>query len=170
MGVRASGDRWGDRFGVVVKEPDWEIEREDIAVVGEAIRQLRDLRDRMAADRKEHDGLRDQLMHMLGARGGRVWDETSGLEAVIATKSRWEWDAQKLRETGELRDADIADCLVQSVDKKRVQALIEKGARERLMEGAKVQTKSYEVIEIKEMGKKSMRNVVRDAVKEARNG
>ena len=45
-------------------EPDWEIEHEDDAVVGEAIRKLRDLRDRMADDRKESDVLRDKLMHM----------------------------------------------------------------------------------------------------------
>ena len=139
-----------------MNEPDFEIEREDDAVVGDVIRQLRDGRDEEAALKKRNVALRDRLMQMLDERGGRVWDETSGLEAIITPKFRYEWDANLLRKTGELKDSEIADCLETVVNKKKIEALIVAGtARERMLAPAKVQTKAYEVIEIKEVGKKS---------------
>ncbi len=127
-------------------------ELEDIALVGETIRQLRDTRDQISSLKRTEKALRDTLIQMLDARGGRVWDENSGLEAVLTTKFRWEYDANLLRETGELKDSEIAECLVQSVDKKKVEEYVAKGsARDRMLQPARVQTKGFEVIEIKEV-------------------
>ena len=127
-------------------------ELEDIAVVGETIRQLRDTRDQISSLKKAEKTLRDTLIQMLDAHGGRVWDENSGLEAAIVPRFRWEYDANLLRETGELKDSEIAECMVQSVDKKKVEEYVTKGsARDRMLQPARVQTKGFEVIEIKEV-------------------
>ena len=129
-----------------------EVEREDLAVVGETIRLLRDVRDNINEAKKVEKDLRGKLIQMLDERGGRVYDEMSGLEAVLKTQSRYEWDANLLRETGELKDSEIAECLDTVVNKKKIEALIVKGtARERMLAPAKVPTKSFEVIEIKEV-------------------
>ena len=166
MVARPSGDRLWDCGGVAVNEPDFEIEREDDAVVGDVIRQLRDGRDEEVAIKKRNVVLRDRLMQMLDERGGRVWDETSGLEAVITPKFRWEWDVNKLNEMKELSLKDFSDVIVTSVDKKKLGELIDKGVvRERMIEGAKVQTSTYEVISIKE--RKAPSIVIE---KEKRNG
>ena len=129
-----------------------EIELEDIAVVGETIRQLRDTRDQISALKRAEKALRDTLIQMLDARGGHVWDENSGLEARLTTKFRWEYDPSLLKDTGELRDDEFADVLVTTVDKKKVEALVTKGsARGRMLQPARVQTKAYEVIAISEV-------------------
>ena len=129
-----------------------EVELEEIATVGEEVRRLRDTRDQLNALKKIEKDSRAKLIQMLDERGGRFYDEVSGLEAVLTTKNRFEWDANLLRETGELRDEEIADCLVTTVDKKKIEAYILKGtARERILAPAKVPVSSYEQIDIKEM-------------------
>jgi len=129
-----------------------EVELEDLAIVGEEIRRLRDTRDQLNALKKIEKDSRAKLIQMLDERGGRVYDEQSGLEAVLTTKNRFEWDANLLRETGELKDEEIAACMVTTVDRKKIEALILKGtARERMLAPARVPVSSYEQIDIKEM-------------------
>lgn len=129
-------------------------EQEDIAHVGEVIRKLRDTRDQIADLKKIADDSRDKLLQMFDERDTRTLSdyENSGLEAVLKTQTRWEYDANLLRETGELKDSEIADCLETVVNKKKIEEFVVKGsARDRMLQPARVPTRSFEVIEIKEV-------------------
>ena len=124
------------------------------AMVAEMVRQLKETREQIARLKKDEAVLRQGLLPCLDQRGGHFTDEVSGLTARLKTQQRYEWDANRLRATGELKDAEIASVMDSVVNKKKLEALIlTTGARERLLAPAKVMTSSHEIVSITERGK-----------------
>ena len=124
----------------------------DDGEMGEMIRKLKDIREQQAELKKDEAALRAELLRALDLKNGSFRDEQSGLVARIKSGYRYEWDAELLRQTGELKDSEIALCLRSVVDKKTLEDrfIIPGTARARMLESAKVVTSRYETLTIQE--------------------
>ena len=120
--------------------------------MGEMIRRLKDVREQQAELKKDEAALRAELLRALDLKNGSFRDEQSGLVARIKSGYRYEWDAELLRQTGELKDSEIAECLRSVVDKKTLEDrfIVPGTARSRMLESAKVVTSRYETLTIQE--------------------
>lgn len=118
----------------------------------EDIRMLKETREQIAAMKKAEEGLREKILETLDRRQSVTFkDEVSGLRVTINKQSRYEWDAEALRQTGELRDSEIGDLMDTVISKKRMQVLIDNGTvTERRVLPAKRITKTYEVLSLTE--------------------
>lgn len=123
-------------------------------VLAELVRSLKDLRERAADLKKQEDALRERIMPLLDAAGGRYHDEVSGLTAQVKKMPRYDYDPVRLHrlvDDGALYESEFAECLKTIVDKSAVETWLKRGVitdRQLAAVAAKVQTSVAERLEI----------------------